>query len=75
MGFPVETFFNTYTYHMPVIHLPTFLSEPRHPLLVKATKASGAMYFETPAATNFIYCILANARDEIIADLVSSCCL
>ncbi|TFK81381.1 hypothetical protein K466DRAFT_667145 [Polyporus arcularius HHB13444] len=65
----IETFFNTYTYHMPVIHLPTFLSEPRHPLLVKASKASGAMYFESAAAINFIDRVLATVRDEIIADL------
>ncbi len=55
---------------MPVIHLPTFLSEPRHPLLVKASKASGAMYFESAAAINFIDRVLATVRDEIIADLV-----
>ena len=57
---------------MPVIHLPTFLSQPLLPLLVKAAKACGAMYFATPTATNFIEHILSTTRDEILAELVST---
>ena len=61
---------------MPIIHLPTFLAEPRVHLLVKATKAAGAVYHDTPAATNFVEFVLSTVRDEIITELVrnlSSC--
>ena len=55
---------------MPIIHLPTFLAEPRVHLLVKATKAAGAVYHDTPAATNFVEFVLSTVRDEIITELV-----
>ena len=57
---------------MPIVHLPTFLSESRHPALVKASKACGAMYSNTVTATNFIDRVLATVRDVIIADLVGA---
>ncbi|KAI1785380.1 hypothetical protein LXA43DRAFT_1038459 [Ganoderma leucocontextum] len=65
----VMAFLTTYAWHMPIVHLPTFLSESRHPALVKAAKACGAMYSNTTAATNFIDRVLATVRDVIIADL------
>lgn len=68
----VMAFLTTYVWHMPVVHLPTFLSESRHPALVKASKACGAMYSNSASATNFIDRVLATVRDVIIADLVSA---
>ena len=63
-------FLTTYVWHMPIVHVPTFLTESRHPALVKASKACGAMYSGTQTATNFIDRVLATVRDDIIADLV-----
>ncbi len=68
----VLSFLTTYAWHMPVVHLPTFLSESRHPALVKASKACGAMYSNTAAATHFIDMVLSTVRDVIIGDLVSA---
>ncbi|TBU37712.1 hypothetical protein BD309DRAFT_594197 [Dichomitus squalens] len=65
----VMAFLTTYAWHMPIVHVPTFLMESRHPALVKASKACGAMYSGTQAATNFIDRVLATVRDDIIADL------
>lgn len=67
----VSSFLTTFTYHLPIVHLPTFLEEARIHALIKATKAVGAMYHDTPAATNFINLVLSTIRDEIIAELVS----
>ncbi|KAI0743495.1 hypothetical protein C8Q80DRAFT_1324466 [Daedaleopsis nitida] len=66
----VASFLTTFTYHMPIIHLPTFLSGARIHLLVKATKAAGAMYHSTQTAANYINLVLAKLRDEIITELV-----
>ena len=68
----VTEFLTSFSQHMPIVHLPTFLKEARHPLLVKASKACGAMYANTPNASRFIETMLATCRDEIIAELVST---
>ena len=67
----VTAFLTTYSQHMPIVHMPTFLKESRHPLLVKASKACGAMYANTRASKRYIDAILLTTRDEIIAELVS----
>ncbi|KAI0776734.1 fungal-specific transcription factor domain-containing protein [Trametes elegans] len=65
-------FLTTFSYHMPLLHIPTLFLEECCPILITAMRACGAMYAHTPAAEKFIESVLATTRDEIIAELSSN---
>ncbi|KAI0661266.1 fungal-specific transcription factor domain-containing protein [Cubamyces menziesii] len=67
----LRLFVSIFSLHMPLVHIPTFLLDERHPILVVAMQACGAMYAHTPAAAKFIDTVLASKRDEVIAELSS----
>ncbi|KAI0633645.1 fungal-specific transcription factor domain-containing protein [Trametes polyzona] len=67
----LSSFLSIFLHHVPLIHIPTFLSSPSIPILLTAMQACGAMWINTPTAAKFIESVLATGRDLIIAELSS----
>lgn len=68
----VNTFFTMFSTHIPLIHRPTWTMEDKHPMLVSAMQACGAIFLKTQVSLAFVQRTLDHLGDSLIAEFVSS---
>ncbi|TEB40271.1 hypothetical protein FA13DRAFT_1784850 [Coprinellus micaceus] len=64
----VNTFFTMFSTHIPLIHRPTWTMEDKHPMLVSAMQACGAIFLKTQVSLAFVQRTLDHLGDSLIAE-------
>ncbi|TEB23014.1 hypothetical protein FA13DRAFT_1463209 [Coprinellus micaceus] len=68
LGVYLNTFFTMFSTHIPLIHRPTWTMEDKHPMLVSAMQACGAIFLKTQVSLAFVQRTLDHLGDSLIAE-------
>ncbi|KAF6747439.1 fungal-specific transcription factor domain-containing protein [Ephemerocybe angulata] len=73
-GIYLNAFFTKFSAEIPLIHRPTWTMEDKHPMLVSAMQACGAIYVKTPSSLAFVQRTLEYLGDNLIAEFSKPNC-
>ncbi|TFK26826.1 hypothetical protein FA15DRAFT_702411 [Coprinopsis marcescibilis] len=70
----LSMFFTAFSIQLPLVHRPTWTMAGKHPMLVSAMHACGAIFVRSEAAMDFVRRSLAFLRDNLISEFSKSDC-